>query len=137
MRYLLDTNVLSGLLRDPRGPLRERIAAAGGRAGVCTSIIVASELRFGAEKRGSTRLSGLVEDLLDRIPVMALDAPTDRHYARIRAAMERGGTVVGGNDLLIAAHALALDCILVTDNVGEFRHVPGLAVENWLRPART
>ena len=61
-----------------------------------------------------------------------LDAATSSQYARIRAGLERQGTSIGGNDLWIAAQALALGAVLVTDNVREFRRVPGLKVENWL-----
>jgi tRNA(fMet)-specific endonuclease VapC len=62
-----------------------------------------------------------------------LDAPSDGHYASLRTALERAGTPIGANDMLIAAHALATDSILVTDNVKEFSRVPGLKIENWLR----
>jgi tRNA(fMet)-specific endonuclease VapC len=74
-----------------------------------------------------------LEAILADIPVLPFDAPTDRAYARTRQALERSGASVSANDLLIAAHALALDCILVTDNEREFSRVPGLRVENWLR----
>jgi len=133
MRYLLDTNILSDLLRHPHGRARDRLGRVGGRAVVCTSIVVAAELRYGAEKKASARLSEAIEELLQRLPVLPLDEPADRRYARLRLLLERGGMVIGANDLLIAAHALALGCTLVTDNVAEFGRVPDLAVENWLR----
>lgn len=133
MPYLLDTNILSDLLRHPRGRVRQRLGRVGGRSAVCTSIVVAAELRYGAEKRASPRLSAAVEELLQRLPVLPLEEPTDRRYAALRVALERAGRVIGANDLLIAAHALALDCTLVTDNTTEFARVPDLAVENWLR----
>lgn len=116
------------------GLIEQRLMLVG-TGGVCTSIIVAAELRYGAQRRESRRLFNQVEAVLDRLPIMAWDQPADRTYAWLRAALETEGTPVGQMDLLIAAHALTLDCILVTDNEREFRRVPGLRVENWLRPA--
>lgn len=71
--------------------------------------------------------------MLFGLSVRSWDAPADHVYGRIRADLQRRGQPIGSNDLLIAAHALALDCILVTDNEREFSRVPGLRVENWLR----
>ena len=130
-RYLLDTNILSSLIRDPFGRVLQRIAEKGERT-VCTSIVVACELRFGAEKKQSATLQARVEELLSVIDVLALDVDTDVHYADIRAHLEAAGTPIGPNDLLIAAHARALELILVSANIREFSRVPGLSVENWL-----
>lgn len=129
--YLLDTNAVSDLVRNPHGRVVQQYRLRQGEA--ATSIIVAAELRFGAERRKSPRLAAQLESVFEDLPVMPFDAPADATYARIRDALEEAGTVIGANDLLIAAHALALDCILVTDNVREFSRVPGLRVENWLR----
>lgn len=129
-RYLLDTNVLSELIRNP-ATLTAKIAAVG-EARICTSIVNACELRFGAEKKGSDLLSGRVDRLLETIDVMALDAGVDRAYAEIRSDLESRGRPIGGNDYLIAAHAIALGCVLVTRNQKEFGRVPGLVTENWL-----
>jgi tRNA(fMet)-specific endonuclease VapC len=128
-RYLLDTNVLSELIRTP-GRLVERIADIG-EANLCTSIVNACELRFGAHKKGSKMLSERVERLLDTLDVMPLDRKVDRVYAEIRSHLESWGRPIGANDYLIAAHALDRGCVLVTQNVSEFRRVPGLATENW------
>lgn len=130
-RYLLDTNIVSALVRDPLGPVMRRIARVG-EDKVCTSIIVACELRFGAAKKASLRLTEQLEQVLSALPVLALEADADRCYGALRAELERGGTPIGANDMLIAAHALALGLSLVTDNVNEFRRVKGLAVRNWL-----
>jgi tRNA(fMet)-specific endonuclease VapC len=130
-RYLLDTNVLSDLLRSPGGRAARRIAVVG-EATVCTSIVVACELRYGAARSGSPRLSTRVESLLQSLEVLPLDQESDRHYAEIRMHLDRIGQPIGPNDLLIAAHTLALDLILVTHNVDEFARVPRLALENWL-----
>jgi tRNA(fMet)-specific endonuclease VapC len=132
LSYLLDTNVLSRLMREPHGVTAEHLAEVGDDS-VCTSIVVASELRFGAVRRGSARLTETVGRILTAIPVLPLDAPTDEHYASIRAHLERVGTPIGPNDLLIAAHARALRLVLVTENAPELLRVPELVVENWNR----
>ncbi len=130
-RFLLDTNILSDLVRDPQGRVAQRIAAVGEDA-VCTSIVAAAELRFGAAKRGLGSLTRQVEAILAVLPVLPLEPPADDFYARIRCTLEQAGQPIGPNDLLIAAHALAQDCTMVTANVGEFIRVPGLNVVNWL-----
>ena len=130
--YLLDTNIVSALMYEPRGRLRERVARAG-EANVFTSIVVAAELRYGALKSGSKRLAQALDEILSELPIRALEPPADLYYGRLRATLAAAGTPIGANDLLIAAHALSLECTLVTDNEREFARVDGLAVENWLR----
>lgn len=130
-RYLLDTNILWDLVRHPQGRVAERIAAVGESA-VCTSIIVAAELRYGAAKRNAPRLTKQVEAILSAVEVLPLDAPADRRYAQLRWALEQSGRLIGPNDMLIAAQALACGCILVTANVDEFSRVATLPIENWL-----
>ena len=131
LRYLLDTNILSDLVRNPQGTVATRITTVGEDA-VCTSIVVAAELRFGAEKSGSTKLSDRVDLILSALDVLPLESPVDRHYGEVRQQLERRGTPIGPNDLLIAAHALALELTVVTANAREFSRVSGLKVENWL-----
>ncbi|MBX3482302.1 type II toxin-antitoxin system VapC family toxin [Phenylobacterium sp.] len=131
-RYLLDTNILSDLVRNPRGQVSARIAAVGERS-ICTSIVVAAELRFGAAKRGSARLTAQLEHILSALDVLPFDAPADIAYAKLRAGLEAAGLPIGGNDMLIAAHALCAGCVVVTDNEREFVRVEGLEVANWLR----
>ena|ERR1700743_1940007 len=130
-RFLLDTNILSDLLRNPNGKVASRLAVVG-EATVCTSIVVACELRYGAAKRGSPALSARVESLLETLEVLPLDREADRRYAEIRLYLDRSGKPIGPNDLLIAAHALALDLTLVSDNVEELGRIPHLLLENWL-----
>ena len=130
--YLLDTNILSHLVRQPQGRVAERIAAVG-EANVLTSVIVACELRYGTAKRGSRRLSRQVEAILGALTIRPLESDVERVYALIRVTLERKGTPIGAHDLLIAAHARAIDAVCVTDNVAEFKRVPALRVENWLR----
>jgi len=129
--YLLDTNIVSDLVKHPSGKIAQRIADVG-ETRICTSIVVASELRFGAEKNGSRRLKEQVDQILELIAILPLESPIEFHYAEIRTYLEREGTPIGANDLLIAAHGLALNLIVVTANVREFSRVPNLVVENWL-----
>jgi tRNA(fMet)-specific endonuclease VapC len=132
MQFLLDTNIVSDLVRHPRGKIFERISEVG-EGDVCTSIVVAAELRCGATKKNSPRLTSQLEAVLGAVEVLALDAPVDAVYGAISAALERTGQPIGANDLLIAAHALALDLAIVTDNEREFSRIENLRVENWLR----
>lgn len=132
--FLLDTNILSDLIRQPQGAVASKIAESGEDA-IATSIIVAGELRYGAEKRGSQRLTNKIEELLSLVPVLSFKDDADAHYGRLRADLERRGTLIGANDMLIAAHALAIGATLVTDNLREFERVDGLEIVNWLRPS--
>ncbi len=134
-RYLLDTNILSDLMRNPGGEVAHKISllATEDREMLSTSVIVACELRFGAAKKRSALLEERVQQLLDNLIVLALEPEVDEHYGRLRAELEQKGTPISANDMLIAAHALFLDAVLVTDNIREFRRVKRLRVENWLR----
>jgi tRNA(fMet)-specific endonuclease VapC len=131
LQYLLDTNIISELVRNPQGKVRDRIAQIGEDA-VCTSIIVSSELRLGAEKKASKRLSSQLEAILSTIEILPFKEPADRQYAALRHHLEKVGTPIGPNDMLIAAQAISLGLILITANFREFSQVPGLAVENWI-----
>ena len=131
-RFLLDAKVIADLIRHPQGRVAERIADVG-QASVCTSIIVASEVRFGAAKRGSSELTARCDAVLRILDVVPFASPADELYARVRAALQAGGRLIGGNDMLIAAHALALGCTVVTDNEREFARVTDLPRVNWLR----
>ena len=130
---MLDTNIVSDLIRNPSGIVSDRIREVGEHS-VCVSIIVAAEIRFGCAKKGSRRLTRQAEALLKALPVLPLEAPVDWEYADIRADLEKGGMPIGPNDLLIAAHARHLGHVLVTDNTDEFKRVRDLKVESWLNP---
>jgi tRNA(fMet)-specific endonuclease VapC len=132
MAYLLDTNVVSDLVRNPQGAVVEHVRRVG-EANVCTSVIAAAELRFGAEKKGSIRLARQLEAVLGALEVLPFEVPADAVYGEIRARLERAGRPIGGAGLLIAAHALMLGLTLVTDNASEFARVEGLKWENWVR----
>jgi tRNA(fMet)-specific endonuclease VapC len=131
MRYLLDTNIVSDLVRNPRGRVADRVKTIGDQ-NICTSIIVAAELRYGMTKKASPRLTTQVEAVLGALDTLPFDSPADEFYGSIRTRLESAGTLIGGNDLLIAAQALSLDHTLVTDNDKEFSRIEGLRVENWL-----
>jgi tRNA(fMet)-specific endonuclease VapC len=131
MRYLLDTNIISNFIHDPKGPVAKRIRQIG-RQAVFTSVIVAAELRFGVSKKQSLVLARRVEEALQALEIAPFESPADVTYAAIRMNLERIGNPIGGNDLFIAAHALTLGAILVTANEREFARVDGLECENWL-----
>ncbi len=132
MRYLLDTNIVSDLVRNPQGKIAEQILKVG-ETKICTSIIVAAELRYGAEKKQSPRLSGQLEAILGVLEILPFEKPADVSYGSVRAQLERVGKPIGAHDLLIAAQALTLGYTVVTDNEKEFSRVKHLHVENWLR----
>jgi tRNA(fMet)-specific endonuclease VapC len=130
-RYMLDTNIVSDLMRNPQGRVFDGIVRVGSDR-LCVSVIIAAELRYGCAKKGSPKLLARAEAILGSIDVLPLDVPADAEYGGIRAELEAAGKTIGPNDLLIAAHAYAIGATLVTDNVDEFSRVQGLKVENWL-----
>lgn len=130
-QYLLDTNILSALIKQPAGNVASKILQLDENE-FCTSIVVACELRYGAMKKGSAKLIAKVDALLTNIEVMPLDDNVDYHYALLRTALEKRGQPIGAHDMLIAAHALALKTILVTANENEFKRISNLQIENWV-----
>lgn len=132
IKGMLDTNVVSALIRDPHeGKARSRLVAFGVDRS-CISVLTSAEIQFGFAKRSSPRLERNLELLLGSITILPFGPPADFYYGRLRAHLARQGTPIGPNDLFIAAHALALDLTLVTANIGEFSRVPDLRLENWL-----
>lgn len=129
--YLLDTNILSEALRNPFGPLTARVASFEDGL-ISTSAIVASEMRYGARKKGSAKLIQRVEDVLNRIEILPYDDSASHHFSEIRVDLERLGRPIGWGDYFIAAHARSRDLTLVTDNIREFSRVEGLKLENWI-----
>jgi len=132
MRYLLDTNAVSDLVRHPQGKVAQRIRKVG-EAQICTSIIVAAELRYGAAKKRSPRLSAQLEAALGALEVLPFETPADAAYGLLRTRLEQAGRPIGANDMLIAAQTIALGYTIVTDNEKEFARVKGLPRQNWLR----
>jgi tRNA(fMet)-specific endonuclease VapC len=134
--YLLDTNVISHVMRNPTGLVAQRIFGREeheGNSGVCTSLVVQCELLFGLHKLPNPKWERQYHRAMASITVEPLDQEVVAHYATVRAYLEAKGQPIGPNDTLIAAHALALGATLVTADV-EFTRVPGLKVENWLQP---
>lgn len=132
MRYLLDTNAMSELMRGPVNKVAAAIETVGPDA-VCTSIVVVCELKFGAARRQSAKLTANLTKVLETIVIEDFKAPADAAYAELRAALEKAGTPIGQMDMMIAAHALVLGATVVTANEREFSRVPGLRVENWMK----
>ncbi len=135
--YLLDTNIISRIMRDAQGPEARHYRARLLREPDCTvvtSVVVQCELLFGLIKRPSQRLQTAYERQMEQLLVLPLDDSVCSHYARLRAHLEQAGTPIGANDTLIAAHAIALGATLVTADA-EFTRVPDLKTENWLQPS--
>ena len=133
-RYMLDTNAIAEMVRNPDGLLAAR-ATALDETVLCTSAIVVSELRYGLQKKGAASLARRVEAVLGEIEILPYDAPVSLAYAETRSTLEKNGRPIGSTDIFIAAHALSLDLTLVTANIRDFSRVEGLKVENWMEPA--
>jgi tRNA(fMet)-specific endonuclease VapC len=133
--YLLDTNTVSYFLRDHSPALSSRLLNTAPEA-LAISVITVGELRFGVQRLGVGRraaaLSQRLEQIIESFAILPLPAQAGEHYAATRAHLEANGTPIGGNDLWIAAHALASDMTIITNNLREFQRVPGLRVEDWV-----
>jgi predicted nucleic acid-binding protein len=133
--YLLDTDILSNLLRRaPSTVLVTKLASIPPEQQF-TSSITLGELVYGAyrlQERGGALLQRLDETLLPNLSILPFDASAARRYGEVRAELERRGTPMGDADLRIASIALTRDLTVVTANVRHFQKVPGLVVENWL-----
>ena len=132
--YLLDTNIISALMKDRTGAITANVRVWAQRLPDCklvTSVVVQYELLFGLARHGTSRLQTAYNIQMNKLPVLPLDAAVGPHYARLRAHLEKAGTPIGANDTLIAAHALALGATLITADA-EFGRVSDLALENWL-----
>jgi tRNA(fMet)-specific endonuclease VapC len=130
VRYLLDTNTASYVIKGNFPRVRERLLKVP-MAEVGISVVTEAELRFGmARLPEATRLKTVVEEFLLRVEVLPWNSEAARHYARIRATLEREGEPMGNLDMMIAAQVLAAEAVLVThDRV--FRRVKGLKVQDW------
>ncbi|HVA65194.1 MAG TPA: type II toxin-antitoxin system VapC family toxin [Terriglobales bacterium] len=131
MTYLLDTDLCLAVMRRRAPELRERFARLV-RGEAAISVVTYGELRYGANKsRQPEQAAASLAEFVSLVPVAALDASAGAEYGRIRAVLEARGQIIGNNDLWIAAHAAALQLVLVTYNQREFSRVPGLKVEDW------
>jgi tRNA(fMet)-specific endonuclease VapC len=132
VRYLLDTNTVSYIIKGNRPRVRERLLRVP-MAEVGISVITEAELLFGLARRPeATKLKTVVEEFLLRVEVLPWDSDAAHEYAKIRAALEGGGEPMGNLDLMIAAQALGLDLVLVSSDA-VFRRVEGLKIEDWSR----
>ncbi|HEY8577802.1 MAG TPA: type II toxin-antitoxin system VapC family toxin [Devosia sp.] len=128
---MLDTNIVSHIMRFPNSKPADKMADYTPDELAISSVVLA-ELMFGAARVGSTRLYLQIELVLRTVKVLDYDPPAAEHYANIRTELERTGTPIGGNDLLIAAHARSTGAVLVMDNMREYSRVSDLQLENWL-----
>jgi tRNA(fMet)-specific endonuclease VapC len=131
--YLLDTNIISDLAHNPDGLVARKLGSIDPDE-VVSSVIVAAEVWFGVEDNPSFRSRARTESFMETFHVIGIGPEVARIYGRVRKALKSMGRVLGPNDMLIAAHALSLDAILVTGDFDAFSAVPGLRVENWLQP---
>ena len=132
MRYLLDTDTCSYIVKHkPAGPLKRFEQARAGDVGM--SVVTYLELVCGASKSRHVEANlARIEQLSVLIPVLPLDSAVGTHYGNVRTQLERSGSRIGAHDLLIAAHALTLRLIVVTNKVREFSRIQGLRIENWV-----
>ena len=129
MRYLLDTDSVSFALRG-QGQVGARLQAQL-PSDFCISTITLAELRYGADRKGSRKLHGLIDAFVASVEVVSFDEAAAAEFGRIGSILAERGTPIGEFDVLIAAHAVAFRCTLVTNNVRHFSKVPGLSMENW------
>lgn len=131
--YMLDTNIASAAIRGDAGIDARMQQLVPGQW--CISAVTRSELRFGIElKPAVTRLARVVDAFLAVADVAPWDTAAADAHGRLRAVLQLQGTPIGVFDEMIAGHALAIGAVVVTDNVRHFSRVPGLELENWLRP---
>lgn len=131
LRFLLDTNICIYIInRRPEAVFEHFAGLQAGTVGI--SSITGGELHYGVSKSGSARNRRALEKFLAPLDVLPFDDAAMREYGRVRTHLEKKGTPIGSLDMLIAAHALALDVVLVTNNLREFKRVPGLRLENWV-----
>jgi tRNA(fMet)-specific endonuclease VapC len=131
LRYMLDTDICSYIMKRSNATLLKRLQRIP-VSDMCLSIITKCELLFGVEvSRRRAQDEAALNAFLSYIEVLDFPDGASPHYAQIRAHLKTLGTMIGANDLFIAAHARSLGLTLVTNNVGEFGRVPKLAVENW------
>ena len=133
MIYMLDTNVCGYIIRDKPENLKKKLKEIDLHHTLALSVIVVSELLYGAKKKNNFKLIKIVSAFIDNFVIMDFDEVSALEYADIRIYLESIGQIIGSNDLFIAAHAKALKAVLVTINVKEFERVPGLNLENWVK----
>ena len=132
LRYLLDTNIVIYVLK--RRPIEALEIFNKNANRMAISSITLSELMYGAEKSQSVAKNlEAIEDFTSHLEVLPYDAKASQSYGQIKSALEKKGNIIGENDIHIAAHAISQGLILVTNNVKEFKRVPNLVIENWVK----
>ncbi|TXH60122.1 MAG: type II toxin-antitoxin system VapC family toxin [Thiothrix sp.] len=130
--YMLDTDTSSYIIKNRPDSVRRRLAEIKPEQ-VCISIITYAELLYGVERSSSQRVNHqIVMDFARRLLVQTWDEAAAEVYAKLRANLEGIGQTVGGMDMQIAAHALSLQAVLVTNNTRHFERISGLVLENWV-----
>lgn len=132
LQYMLDTNICIYIAKQqPASVLNKFQQLAVGRVGMST--ITYGELKYGAAKsNNAAKANGIIDELANLIPPLPLPTDAADYYGKVRGRLEKAGNIIGNNDLWIAAHALAMKLILITNNVKEFSKVHGLRTENWV-----
>jgi tRNA(fMet)-specific endonuclease VapC len=129
-RYMLDTNICIYVLKNTPIQIAGKFNSHDGE--ICISSVVLSELAYGIEKSAQQEKNRIrLNEFLACVVIVGYDEAAAYHYGDIRADLERKGTVIGGNDLMIAAHARSMGLVLVSNNTKEFERVDGLRLENW------
>jgi len=131
-RYLLDTNICIYLQREKTPEIVNRFRGLE-QGEAAMSVVTHGELRYGVERSQFKEKSlAALEELAELIPVLSLPEGAGAEYGQIRSELERLGTIIGNNDMWIAAHARATKLVLVTNNEREFKRIAGLKIENWV-----
>ena len=132
MKYMLDTNACIAIIKECPEEVKEKLLKIPvGEIGI--SSIVVAELWYGIRLSSMRKHNEVaLNEFLEYVIVLDWPEEAAPEYGKIRAQLKKRGTPIGANDLLIAAHALALDAVLVTDNIREFRRIPNLKIENWI-----
>ena len=131
MLYMLDTNICGYIIRDNPKGIYKKLKKIEEKHVVALSSIVVSELFYGARKKNSSKLRKVVALFVENFVIYDYDKISANHYADVRSKLEKKGQIIGANDLLISAHALSKDAVLVTNNTKEFERVEDLVLENW------
>jgi len=131
MAFILDTNACIDYFTGRYPRIVARIQDSSPED-LFLSVVVVAELRYGADHSARRRTNhSRIDALVEEIEPLDFDLRAAATYGRVRAQLQKGGTPIGPNDMLIAAHALSRGLTVVTDNVAEFRRVQGLKIENW------
>ncbi len=132
MLYILDANICGYIIRNKPEAMKEKLKTVEKNHEIALSSVVVAELLYGTQKKGSVKLSKVVNSFISNFTIYDFDKLAAIQYAIVRDVLQKQGNIIGSNDLLIAAHAKSLDAILVTNNSKEFQRVPDLKIENWI-----